>query len=72
MQEKRERLRAYMKQHCLSYPWLIALLAKKGIKVTKSELCEICIGRRVATKAEVVLTIASNIIEEYQLFYERV
>lgn len=72
MEEKRERLRAFLKKHRLSYPWLIALLKKNGVETSRSELCEICIGRRVATKAEIVLTLSANIIDEYELFYERV
>ncbi len=72
MENERKRIRSFMSDHHLSYPWLIPLLGKKGLKTSKTELCEIFIGRRVTRKAEMVLSATAVIIDEYGRFYERV
>ena len=72
MEKERVHIRSFLKDHHLSYPWLIALLQKKGVETSRSELCEICIGRRVATKAQTVLKLSAEIIDEYEQFYQRI
>ena len=69
MREKRERVRVLLLTYHLTYAWLIFELEKRGVKVTSTELCDICHGRRTSEKAVNVIDTSMEILERYGTCY---
>ena len=68
MEVKRVKVKLMLWEHDLKNTWLISSLAKKGIKVDKSSLCEILSGRRTGKKAELVIDESLTILKKYEQF----
>jgi len=64
--EERESIRARLQRHKLSYVWLIGQLALRGVVTDKTEMSSVISGTRKGLKAETIIDLANDILDDYE------
>ena len=66
MLNERTFIKDKLKQFALTQVWLINRLEAKGVITDKSELCSVLAGTRRGNKAETVITVSVEVLNEYE------
>lgn len=64
--EERDIIRERMRQHRLSFVWLIHQLNLRGIHANKTEMSSIFAGTRHGAKADTIIHCSTDILDDYE------
>lgn len=64
--EERNSIRVRLKQHNLTFTWLINQLSMRGIVTDKTEMSSVVAGTRKGDKADTIIQTSIEILDDYE------